>query len=503
MLTSINHDFESKDNSTKDKRMEDHIISPRESILHEGEKPLTKLSVLKELLIAMVSTYLFNILERLGLISNVYFMSRSGDSDLVAALGLANTWIMLIGVGIITNFSAGMSTLVAQAYGANLPKLCSAYFHKGLVINLSLYCCYLLSLAFFKPMLRALGYDQKLLETTNSYLIYMLPSVFGTGLFGTLKFYAQGHKIFKAPVYIQIGFTLIECILSYFIIIKLDFGFPGLSLSRGFSELGRALALFVYMKKSKVFEDTLSWFDSSSMNGFWPQLKFQANSGMVLYVDMLSFLTGQMILAGYDVDEYAASYSAMAVLTFFFSATHALIQPVMSYLGNAVGEGSAIKTGVYWDVSNKVSLVVSITLSLIVVIFSPSLSRIYLDNSTTSSLTQKILMLYGTLLVFDVGQMYFSSVARVFGKEQAAFVGMVLFDLVVGLSLASIMGLYFNFGALGVWVGMMTGIVLNAITQYKIVSSVNIRMYLKETQQRLKREDAGKQQERLIEMQDF
>ena len=45
---------------------------------------------------------------------------------------------------------------------------------------------------------------------------------------------------------------------------------------------------------------------------------------------------------------------------------------------------------------------------------------------------------------------------------------------------------------MGVWVGMMTVIVLNVIAQYKIVSSVNIRMYLKETQQRLKREDAGK-----------
>ena len=106
-------------------------------------------------------------------------------------------------------------------------------------------------------------------------------------------------------------------------------------------------------------------------------------------------------------------------------------------------------------------------------------------------------------MTFDVHQMYFSSVARVFGKEKTAFVALILFDFVVGMSLAVIIGLVFRFGALGVWAGMMTGVVMNAFAQYKIISGVDIRTFLRQTQQRLKQEDAGKKQEKLIEMHDF
>ena len=483
--------------------MEDHILSPRESVLHDDKKPITKLSVLKELLVATASMYMFGMLERLGFISNVYFMSRSGDSVLVAALGLANTWIWIIGLGVITSFTCGMTTLVAQAYGANMPKLCSAYFHKGIVINILLYGFYLSTLFFFKPLLRTLGYDKDLIEVTHSYLAYMLPSVLGSMIFGTLKFYAQGHKIFNAPVYIQISFTIIECILSYLIIIVFNLGFFGLSLSRGFSEFGRALALFVYMKKSKVFEDTLHWFDSSSMHGFWTQLKFQLNSGMVVYLDMVTFAVSQLFIAGYDVNEYAASYSAMAVISFFITGVVSVIQPATSYLGNAVGEGNVVKTEMYWDVSNKVILILSVILSLIMIIFSSSLARFYLEDPDISSLAQKILVLYGSLMTIDAWQMYLSSIARVFGKEHSAFIAMVIFDLVIGESLAVFIGLICKYGALGVWGGLMTGVVINTYAQYKILNKVNVRKYIYETQQRLKQEGEDKKEEKEIEMKDF
>src|SRR5690349_9675717 len=136
--------------------MEDPALNPRLSLLPSkvsedaGKSTIALSTAIKELFIASFTSYLFMIFERMGLFVNVYFMSRTNDPTVVAALGFGNTWIFICGIGLNMSFCYGMATLISQANGANQHRLCSYYLHKGSAISLLLFLIFLVIVILYQ-----------------------------------------------------------------------------------------------------------------------------------------------------------------------------------------------------------------------------------------------------------------------------------------------------------------------------------------------------------------
>lgn len=301
------------------------------------EDGITFRGAIKELLPAVGLGYLFSIFERIGNVTNLYFMSKSNDPLIVAGIGFGNTWMNMVSIGLSMCFSSGLSTLVAQAYGAGRLQLCSYRLHRGLIVTILIFGIFLLSLLFFTPTLRLLKYEADLISITLSYAIVMIPSQLGEALFVLLRNFAAGFQVFNLPVYIQIVFTIAETIISYVLIYHLELGFTGLGICRGISEIGRTITLFYFLKRDKAFQGTLSWFQEESFAWLADQIKYQFHTGMVAYIDYLTFIIGEMVVASLGLIELDASFCFISAYLIFLTLPLSVSQPASSFMGMQSG----------------------------------------------------------------------------------------------------------------------------------------------------------------------
>ena len=396
----------------------EHILTPKSSLSHLGDTAdLTIKSAISQLIMPSILGYLFYVFERAGLLFNIFFVSKDNNPFIIAAMGFGNTWMLMIGLSLSWCFCYGMATLLSQAKGAGKNKLCAHVLHKGALITFFIFLLYLLSLVLFTPALKALNYDLMLISSTLSYTLWMLPSQIGSMVYTLLRNFAQGHHVFNVPVYIQVIFTVIEIIMSYFLVYVNDCGFPGLGFSRGFSELGRTVVLIHYMAKSEDFKHTFIWFDSDSLEGFWKQLKFQFYTGMVSYVEYFAFCCGEVVAAYLGVVEFDASFTYVTIMMFTIQIPISIQQPAGSFIGSAVGEGSLRKTQLWIKASNIFHFSVCVVCALAIGFLSKPLSGLFLDDPVIKEKTRQLLFMYMFVLITDVGQMHFPIILRSLGKE--------------------------------------------------------------------------------------
>ena len=471
--------------------MEEGLLGSEPSIKETKgkEDPLTLNEAIKQMLPATGTGYLFSIFERIGNVANLYFMSKSKDPLIVAAIGFGNTWLSMFSIGLSFSFSVGLSTLVAQAYGAKKLKLCSYILHRGFIVTMLIFALFLFTLLFFTPALKLLKYEPSLISATLNYTMWMVPSQFGGALFILLRMYAAGFQVFNLPVYIQIVFTIIETIISYVLVYQMEWGFVGLGLSRGFSEIGRTIVLYYYMKGDEKLKDTLCWFEEGSFEGLREQIKYQFETGMITYVDLITYLIGEMIVASLGLIELDASFCFISTLLIFLSLPLAVAGPASSFIGNAVGKKDAGQVRIYIKAANILIFGLTVIVQIILFSFSAPLSKVFLDDPVISAKTQALFIMYAIFMITDVGQMFFPSITRGLGEEKTSFKIMIVTDLCIGIAFEFFGGIMFDGGAMGTWIGLQIAFALNFVLQYGVLYKIDIQEAIIKVNKNLERHD--------------
>ena len=471
--------------------MEEALLGSKESTKETKtkEEPLSLNAAIKQILPAAATGYLFSIFEKIGNSCNLYFMSKENDPLIVAAIGFGNTWMMMFSLGLSFSFSSGLATLVAQSYGAKKLKLCAYTLHKGFVIAMLVFVLFLLTLLFFPPVLRILKYDPSLISTTLGYTMAMIPAQFGGAIFILLRMYAAGFQVFNLPVYIQMVFSVLEMIISYVLVYQMELGFVGLGCSRGFSEIGRTIVLYYYMKKDETFQDTLCWFEEGSFEGMKEQMKYQFYTGMITYIDLLTYLIGEMFIASMDLVELDASFCFISTLLIFIHIPMSVAGPASSFIGNSVGKQDYEKVKTYILASKYMVFGAAIVLSALIFIFSEPLSMVFLKDPVINAKIQALFIMYSLFMVFDCGQMFLPAVTRALGEENSSFKIMIVTDLIIGLAFQFFGGIVFKGGALGTWIGMQMAFSLNFVLQYRLLSQIDIKEAIARVQANLKEKE--------------
>ena len=65
---------------------------------------------------------------------NMYFIGRLGNPSMTAGVGLATTFVAIVGVSIMIGANLAQDTLTSQAFGANEPIRCGILLNRGRMI---------------------------------------------------------------------------------------------------------------------------------------------------------------------------------------------------------------------------------------------------------------------------------------------------------------------------------------------------------------------------------
>ena len=81
-----------------------------------------------------VPAVITNLLGNCCYLINMYFIGRFGNPAMTAGVGLATTFVAIVGVSIMQGTNLAQETLTSQAFGADEPIRCGTLLNRGRII---------------------------------------------------------------------------------------------------------------------------------------------------------------------------------------------------------------------------------------------------------------------------------------------------------------------------------------------------------------------------------
>ena len=114
---------------------------------------------------------------------NLIFIGRLNDPILLAAVGMGNIAINMLGVAVFMGMNGSLDTLVSQAFGAKDIRLCGVYLNRGrwvvTIIFIPIFGMFLIS----GTILKAFGQNEQVANQAQNYILSYSPGIYLMALF--------------------------------------------------------------------------------------------------------------------------------------------------------------------------------------------------------------------------------------------------------------------------------------------------------------------------------
>jgi MATE family multidrug resistance protein len=400
------------------------------------------------------------------------------------ALGVEDTMIVghyssagLAGVAIGTLYSftlgsfglgliIGLEPLFAQAVGAHDEGAMARALQRGLLVVGVIGTLTLLATLPSRAVLRAAGQPEAIVDVATPYLIVAAPSGYAFLLFALVRVLLQSRGIMRPIVTAIVVGNVLNVVLSIALVFGL-WGFPRMGPT------GSAVATLI---ARFVMTSTLAIAAWPSLR---PLLVWQARSlawTPMLHVMRLGLPVGAQILLEFGV--FALVGLVMGNLGPVATAGHqvALNLASLTYMvplgigtAGSVLVGRAIGAGRQQDarrvaVSALTCGVGFMAFSALVLLLVPgALARVYTNDPSTIAMASTLIPIAGVFQVFDGTQVVSIGVLRGSGDTRTPMLVNLVGYWFVALPLALWLGRGLGLGPVGLWWGLVAGLVVVAL----------------------------------------
>ncbi|CAN1843675.1 Protein DETOXIFICATION 40 [Linum perenne] len=393
-----------------------------------------------------VIVYMINYLMSM---STQIFAGHLGNLELAAA-SLGNTGIQVFAYGLMLGMGSAVETLCGQAYGAQKYKMLGVYLQRSTVLLTLTGLLLTVMYIFSKPILIFLGESPEIASAAAVFVYGLIPQIFAYAVNFPIQKYLQAQSIVAPSAYISV-FTLgIHVVLSYVAIYKLEMGLLGASLVLSFSWWIVVAAQFVILVL---------------IAGLLPDPE--------LALDSLSVC---MTISGW-VFMISVGFNAAASVR----------------VSNELGAGHPKSASFSVKMVTAMSFVIAVISAVLIMAFRNVISYIFTDGETVAAAVSDLCPLLAVTLVLNGIQPVLSGVAVGCGWQ--AFVAYVNVGCyyVIGVPLGVFFGFYLDFGAKGIWAGMIGGTALQTVILLWVTLRTDWEKEVEESLNRLNKWDEKKQ----------
>lgn len=401
-------------------------------------------------------------------------IGRLGPQELgAAALGTVIYFLFwMIGAGPVM----AVSPLVSQALGADQNNTRDVRMSVRMSIWLIVFMTPFLFLfvLFAEPILVALGQPPALSLKASHYMMALIAGwPFALGIMALRNFLAAIDKTL-IPLILIAASVLINAALNYILIFG-AFGAPRLELvGAGIaSSLSYALCFFMFViyikidKDAKRFDMFENWWRLH-----WHRMKDVIQLGWPISVTTLFegmlFNACVLLMGAIGGAELAAYQIALNV------ASLAFMMPFGLSMAGAVRVGLAKGAGNYPAIrrAGLVTIFASIILIMIfaipIALFPDGVAALYLNiadekNTAVIAIVGTFLPIAAAFMLFDATQVSSNQILRGLKDVQIPMVMTGISYWVIGFPIAFYFGLYTPVGAVGIWYGILAGLITASI----------------------------------------
>ena len=404
------------------------------------------------------------------LIDNI-MVGKLGTSEL-AAVSLGNSFI-LIAMSIGIGFSTALTPLVSESIGKKNR-------HEKDFLNHGLIVCLLLGLLLFfsvhnlKDYLFIMGQPSNVVFLAYPYIKWVSISLIPLITFQAFKQFTDGLSMTLPAMYATFFSNLINIILNYILIFG-KFGFPSLGIEGAaigtliarFSSLIFIIFYFYYTRNLRDYLSTIS-----RINFNFKVLKkiifLGFPSALQMFFEVFFFIAAIWMSGLLGKNEQASNQIALNLSSMTFMVAMGFSVVAMIRVGEMYGKRDIINLKRIAYSLFLIILLFDIFFCLIFLLFNEYLPWIYLsktiDNSMSDvfqviEISSKLILISGVFQIFDGLQSVILGALR---GIQDVFIPTVLIFIayiIVGLPVSYYLGLNTHLGVVGIWIGLLVGLV--------------------------------------------
>lgn len=401
----------------------------------------------------LIESILFSLLGGIDTI----MIGRYSDSA-VAAVGISNQllWMINLMFGIIT---AGTTILLAQYIGAesdekNIVQLCGVSLGVNTIIGVIVS---LLMIMGGKALLTILNTPEELLPLGIQYMEIVGGFLFIQAIALTFTAILRAHSLTKICMKATLVMNIINVILNYILIFG-KFGFPemgvaGAALGTTISKIIGTIILAKPLYDLVLNKIRLSLFTPFPINHLINILKI----GIPSAAEQISYNLSQLVITSYinmiSINSMAAKSYITTIICYTYIFSVAVGQGGSILIGQLVGKGennTAYDLCIY---TLKRALVISIFVSGVILLFGKNLFGLLTTNEEIIKIIIQVLIID---FILEPGR-----TVNIVGINALRSTGDVKFPVYIGVfsmwvfavGLGYILGVGFDLGLPGIWIG--------------------------------------------------
>ncbi|KAJ0836358.1 putative multi antimicrobial extrusion protein [Helianthus annuus] len=358
------------------------------------------------------------LLNNVTSMSTQIFCGHLGNLELAAA-SLGNNGVQLFAYGVMLGMGSAVETLCGQAYGAHQYEMLGG----------------------------------------------LIPQIFAYAANFPIQKFLQAQSIVNPSAYIAAVMLVVHVVLTWLALYVWGWGLFGGSLVLSLSWWLIVVAQFVYIVKSDRTKETWAGFSMQAFSGLWPFLKLSSASAVMLcletwYFQILILIAGLLENPEIALDSLAVCGTILGWVLMISIGFNAAASVRVS---NELGAGHPKSAAFAVVVVTLSSFMISLICAIILYALKHVISYAFTDGETVANAVAELTPLLSVSILLNGIQPVLSGVAVGCGWQ--AFVAYVNVGCyyVVGVPLGSLLAFKFNFGAKGIWSGLVGGMTMQTL----------------------------------------
>jgi len=387
------------------------------------------------------------------------------SAQALAAVALGNLYYFvfaIFGMGVLT----ALDPIIAQALGARDELAVVRGLQRGLVLSVALTVPVSLLMLTARPVLEWVGQPAPVIPAAVGYIDRLIPSVWPFFAFVVLRQTLQAHRRTAPLVLTIVAANLLNAGLNYLWVYG-SLGFAPLGV------LGSAWATTVSRWFMAAMLLALGWSDVRvylarrapnllDRRALGRMLKLGSPIGAQMVLELGAFGTVALLMGWLGVVQVAAHQVALNLASLTFMVPLGVSSAAAVVVGHAVGRGDA--DGVRRSTS--AALLVGVGFMAVagaLFIYAPRLlARLYTSDAAVLALTARLLPIAGVFQIFDGVQVVSIGLLRGLGDTRVPVITNVVGFWCIGMPVSLWLGFGAGYGAVGLWWGLVVGLVMVA-----------------------------------------
>jgi multidrug resistance protein, MATE family len=386
----------------------------------------------------------------------------------LAAASLANViFSLLITFGIGVTYA--ITPLVAEADGKNDQNAIIDILRNGTLINIITGVLLATLVLVAHQFLYDIDQPTEVVDLALPYLDIIAISIIPTMIFQNYRQFGEGLHSTRMAMIIVLGCNLLNILLNY-IFIYGKLGFPALGLNgAGYATLisrilmGAFMAYYIYYGKKFLSYRTAFTFGNYSKKLISKLLNIGIPAGIQFIFEVSAFGFSAIMMWWLGTTALAAHQIAINLATISYMTTSGLGAAATIRVGKFLGQGDFITMRFTAYTLFSMALVIMMAWGILFIFGKHFLPTLYIQDSSVILTAAPLLVIAGFFQLSDGLQVVCAGALR--GLQDVKIPSLFIFIAywIIGLPLGYWFAFKLNWGAEGIWYGLLIGLTITAI----------------------------------------